>query len=410
MCHGFSKGINDPLPSDRDQALKIYLDCPSCDLAFFKTNFTSVNYVNDRTDADVYILVTTIATGNGGIEYTMLLNGNNRFRMYRDTVVFSVSPDATLDSTRIVLLEHTRLGLVPFLMKTPARERLSLTIDEESGFVESVIKQDPWRNWCFYVSGRGHLFSQKTSKNYGLNIGLYVSKVTPEIKFESSNNFGFDESKLSLYDGDSLIFSSVSSQKSLSSSNLFVKSLGDHCGLGGIASVVRSDYMNLDLQLIVGPAVEFNLYKYSDATQKQLRFLYTAKYVYSNYIDSTIFNKMDENLFVHELLAKFMYIDQWGQVNVNFRGTSFLNDWSQYSLGASAEARISLGKGVSFDITGGFSYTQNQVSLKKGAANTEEFLLNQREQEKDFSYTISIGFSYQFGSSFNNVVNPRFSL
>ena len=43
-----------------------------------------------------------------------------------------------------------------------------------------------------------------------------------------------------------------------------------------------------------------------------------------------------------------------------------------------------------------------------GAASTEEVLLRQRQLRTSFSYSTNFGFSYQFGSIFNNVVNPRF--
>jgi hypothetical protein len=43
-----------------------------------------------------------------------------------------------------------------------------------------------------------------------------------------------------------------------------------------------------------------------------------------------------------------------------------------------------------------------------GAASAEEILTRQRQLQTSFTYFTSFGFSYQFGSIFNNVVNPRF--
>jgi len=365
LCHGLSQNTDDTVSNDRDKALNIFLDCLSCDVAYFKTNFTLVNYVNERTDADVHILVTSMATGGGGTEYTMLLNGRKRFSMHRDTAVFSVPADATQDIRRATMLEHTKLGLVPFLMKTPARKKLTLLIDELSEDDASFNIKDPWRNWNFEISAGGSIMNEKTSKSYGIHGGLYVTKVTPEIKLESSNSFRLNEAKLNLYDGDSLIFSSFSSQSSFSSYNLFAKSLGDHFSLGGLASFLRSDYSNLDMQLVVGPMVEFNLFKYADASHKQFRFLYGITYEYSDYMDLTIHNKLSEQRF------------------------------------------INLGKGFSFNIGGDFSYIQNQIGLKQGTASTEELMLGQRELETNYRYNISFGITFRFGSKNNNVVNPR---
>jgi hypothetical protein len=408
--HASSQENSDTMAGTSDRSLSIYLDCPCCDMDYFRTRFTLVNYVTEQRDADVYILVTDIGTGSGGTEYRMILNGNNRFGIYKDTVVFTLPADVTQEVMRSALLKYTQFALVPFLMKTPARKHLSLYIDEETDENERTDQPDPWRSWTFTLSGSGRLYNEKTYRNYGITCGLYISKITPEIKLESNNFFEFDESRFRLYDNDTLIYSVVSTQKTLSSSNLFVKSLGGHCGIGGIASVMKSDYSNLDLEMVAGPAVEFNLFSYEDASQKQLRFLYAVKYIHSDYIDSTVYNRMQDDLFMHELHIKFMYIDQWGEVLLNLSGSSYLDDWSHYYAGFRAMAGIKIVKGLSFDISGGLSYIRNQISLKKGSVSAEEFLLGDREMQTNFNYNISLGLSFRFGSVFNNTVNPRFDM
>ncbi|MBA2671194.1 MAG: hypothetical protein H0U67_12545, partial [Gemmatimonadetes bacterium] len=51
--------------SATQDALRIFLDCngPGCDFDFFRTEITFVDYVRDRADADVHVLVTTQGTG-----------------------------------------------------------------------------------------------------------------------------------------------------------------------------------------------------------------------------------------------------------------------------------------------------------------------------------------------------------
>jgi hypothetical protein len=49
---------------------------------------------------------------------------------------------------------------------------------------------------------------------------------------------------------------------------------------------------------------------------------------------------------------------------------------------------------------------KDQIGLPKGAATTEEILLRLRQLATDYSYNVSAGFSYSFGSIFNSVVNP----
>ena len=49
----------------------------------------------------------------------------------------------------------------------------------------------------------------------------------------------------------------------------------------------------------------------------------------------------------------------------------------------------------------------DQLYLRAGAASDEEILLRRQRLATSYRYEFSVGFSYQFGSIFNNVVNPR---
>lgn len=390
----------------RDQALNVYLDCNFCDIEYFKTNFTLVNYVTDRFDADVYILVTAMTTGSGGIEYSMLLRGLRNFKSLEDTLVFDLDANATQDLHREALLRHASLGLVPFLMKTPFGERLNIVYDDSE--MDEVV-EDKWKNWTFSIGGNAWFINQKTIKSYGFMSDLYIGKITPEIKFESSTMFSFNESNYELYEEDSLVYSNFTSKRSFMNSNLFVKSLGNHFGLGGFAGYQKSEYLNLNKQLVFGPAVEYNIFDYADATRKQCRFLYSITYQYSEYLEMTIYDKLDDHFFMQELQVIFSYVDGWGEINASMVGSTHLNDFSRLAAGARTSAGLYLGKGLSVNMLAGFSYIQDQVGLIKDAATAEDLLMGQREMASDYNYEFSIGFTFRFGSTLNNVVNPRFT-
>jgi hypothetical protein len=403
--YSFSQQDDDTTSVGPKPALNIFLDCNHCDFDFIRTNFTIVNYVNDYKDADVHILITALPTGSGGSAYHIILLGQGRYKYMADTVMFDLPEDVTAEEVNAALLRKIKLGLVPYLLKSPYGEKLSLKIDKSPVIIN---EEDPWKSWVFDISGSGSFSSQKTSQDFNLNGSFYLSKITPEIKIESSNNFGYYESKLRYYEDDTLVFSLNLTQKDLSSRNLFVKSLGNHCGIGGFASFGKSEYSNLDFQMILGPAVEFNLFSYEEATSKQFRILYAVLYEYTNYKKLTIYNKMNDYLFRHDLSINFMYYETWGTVSATAYGSSYINNLSQYSLGASSIAYIRLFKGMSFNISGGIAYCQNQRSLRQQAFSTEGFLTGQWEMKKDFSYSMMIGLSYRFGSMNNNAVNPRF--
>jgi hypothetical protein len=51
---------------------------------------------------------------------------------------------------------------------------------------------------------------------------------------------------------------------------------------------------------------------------------------------------------------------------------------------------------------------RDQIYLPKEDLSDEEILLERRQLATDSRYRVSFGFSYTFGSIFNNIVNPRF--
>jgi hypothetical protein len=68
-----------PAVIDRTDALRVFLDCGPCDENYLRTEITFINYVRDRKEADVHVLVTTQPTGGGGTEYTLKFIGLLRF-------------------------------------------------------------------------------------------------------------------------------------------------------------------------------------------------------------------------------------------------------------------------------------------------------------------------------------------
>ena len=66
-------------------------------------------------------------------------------------------------------------------------------------------------------------------------------------------------------------------------------------------------------------------------------------------------------------------------------------------------------KGLSLNVNGSGSMVHNQLSIPKGDYSIEDVLLERAELQTQFTYFASIGFSYSFGSIYNNIVNPRFN-
>jgi hypothetical protein len=95
-------------------------------------------------------------------------------------------------------LEKIKLGLVPYLLKTPDASRLFVMVDQED--LEESIKKDPWKHWAFSISGMGSFFQQENYRSLSGFFSLYITSITDKFKFESQNMLSLMETSMELID------------------------------------------------------------------------------------------------------------------------------------------------------------------------------------------------------------------
>ena len=102
---GFSFSQEEPADIEelKKTAPKIFIDCGICDIDHIRTEITFVNYVRDRKEADVHVLVTSLRTGAGGREYTLAFIGQRRFEGIDDTHKYFTKSTDTEDEIREAL-------------------------------------------------------------------------------------------------------------------------------------------------------------------------------------------------------------------------------------------------------------------------------------------------------------------
>jgi broad specificity polyphosphatase/5'/3'-nucleotidase SurE len=68
--------------------LRVFLDCndDGCHADYLREEVKLADYVRDRTDADVHVLVTSAETGAGGREYTLGFIGLGPFQAVSRTL------------------------------------------------------------------------------------------------------------------------------------------------------------------------------------------------------------------------------------------------------------------------------------------------------------------------------------
>src|SRR6056297_3509803 len=131
-----------------EEAPNVFLDCQGfrCDKDHIKREIGYVNYVRDRNDADVHIMITSERAANEGRRYSVFMMGQNGYAHLQDTLRFNVGPDASEEESRQKLLHALRSGLTPYLIKTPMWQNLA--IDYNKPTEEEEVK-DKWNYWIF---------------------------------------------------------------------------------------------------------------------------------------------------------------------------------------------------------------------------------------------------------------------
>jgi hypothetical protein len=397
----------------QDSALRVFLDCPNsfCDFDYYRTEITFVNWVRDRQFAQVHVLVTAQQTG-GGQEYTLAFIGLERFAGTEDTLHYLSHTGDTQDDVRKGLGQVLRLGLVRFAARTPVAPHIEITYSAPAGAAAQV--HDPWNYWVFNVRVNSNFSGEHSYKNNYMNAGLSASRITEAWKIDLSTNQNYQQNDylVPVYDSTTgaLIREDLSRNitRSYGGDLLVARSMGPHWSAGAVGSIFSSTYSNQDLTLKFGPAVEFDVFPYSQSTRKLLSLRYNLSLASFNYRDTTIFNRLSEIRATQSLTVSLDVKQPWGNAGLSVEGSNYLYDFSKNHLQIFGNGSFRLFKGLSFDFFSFVNLIHDQLSIQKGGATPQEVLLRRRQLATSYSYSGFVGLRYTFGSKFANVVNPRF--
>jgi hypothetical protein len=381
-------------------APKVFIDCRRCDRDYIRTEITFVNYVRDRQDADVHVLITTQRTGSGGQEYTMEFIGQRDYSSIRHTLKYVSNRTDVRDEVREGYVEVLKKGFFPFVMHSPIADHISILFKEE---LEPTAVEDKWNFWIFNVGLRGSVSGEESRSERSIRGNISANRVTPAMKLRMSVSGEFEEDTFDI-NGDTIV--STSSEKEID--GMYVKSLGDHWSAGGWTELESSTYGNYDLKFNLAPAIEYNFFPYYESTRRRLRVLYRLNYYYNEYIEETVYEKTSESLWGQSLDVTLEVKQPWGNATISVDGSHYFHDASKNRVSLWGHMSIRLVRGLNLDIFGSYSRIHDQLNLPKGDASLDEILLRRRELATDYDYRISIGLSYTFGSVYSNVVNPRF--
>ena len=134
--------------------------------------------------------------------------------------------------------------------------------------------------------------------------------------------------------------------------------------------------------------------------------------IYARYFDyevETQFHKMSETLPEGSLKWGIGFRQPWGTANVNAAAEAYLNNPGElYRLSFGGRISIRIARGLEWNLGGDISRIRDQIYIPLEDLSDEDILLGRRQLPTDSRLSINTGFSFTFGSIYNNVVNNRF--
>lgn len=188
-----------------------------------------------------------------------------------------------------------------------------------------------------------------------------------------------------------------------------VKSLTEHWSLGERVNVSSSTFLNEKVSVRVAPALEFNVFPYSQSTRRQLIVQYSIAAKNVRYEDTTLFGKLRETIPDEQLVVAAQAVQPWGNVFSSLTAAHHLNNTDRNRLTAFGFIDVRITKGLSLNFFGQASRIRDQINLAKGSLPLQQILLRRRQLATGYSITFNMGMSYTFGSIFSTVVNRECS-
>ena len=299
-------------------ALRVFLDCDrGCDFDYLRQEITFVNYVRDRRDAQVHVLVTREFTAAGGQAFTLAFVGLEDFAGFDDELVFFSTQDDTDDAQRRGFAQVFQLGLMSYVARTSLVDRIEISHEVPVGGARLTAQpeDDPWNFWVFRTRLNTRVEGEdlETSKSFGGSIS--ANRTTDAWKMLFGVNVDYDEDSFELSDGRTL--------KDVSRNNAVtvrvIKSIGERMGVGFGGSAVTTTFRNQELTWRVAPAFQFNVFPYSESTRRELTLTYAVGYNSFDFKEPTIFGRTEETRINHNVLVSLDTNQPWGRRRVHLR-------------------------------------------------------------------------------------------
>lgn len=237
---------------------------------------------------------------------------------------------------------------------------------------------------------------------YNIEPKITIRKITPKHKFVVNIQQGFKKNSYVIDNSQQSIL-----VKSLDVIPLYARSINDHWSIGGIVHYRNNEYSNIKNSVRIAPLLEYNVFPYSQNTIKQLRLVYQSGIQTFDYYGETINQKKKEILPFQRLALLVDITRNWGSIRGSVQSSSYLDDLSKNRISFVNEYAIRIAKGLFFTVTGQFEIVNDQISLLRTELDDNTYLLGGQQLATKNNFWAEFGLTYNFGSKYNSIVNPR---
>lgn len=396
----------DSFSQTKPENIRLFIDCQtSCDINYIKTEIDYIDYVNDRFQANVYLLITSQTTGGGGRNYNLKISGQGPFEGIVDTLTYIRQSVATDAENRSQAVQSIQSAILPYLLKTEKAKDLVISLKEKEGRnkIQAIPEKDPWNFWVMSIEARGSFAGENNYSSKNLRAGVSASHVTDKMKVyigadinRVTNRFGQGTDEFSF------------TNKNNDFDNTTVWSLGPKLSAGFSLSVEQSDFRNFKLYSFLTPAIEYSFYPYTQAQNQSITLMYRVGPRYFKYYEETVFLETEELRFQQNLTLDVRYNKPWGEIRGSSTFGHYFHDITKNRLSFYTNVELRVVKGLFLNFGGSYAFQRDQLNIVKGDVSDQDLLTRRRQLNSTFDFNMDFGLRYRFGSIYNSIVNPRF--
>lgn len=382
------------------QNFHVYLDCDRCDEDYQKRELAWVEFVRDPDAADIHVWVVSQGNSSGGRQYTFRFIDKNSSE--ETEITYTSENTQTRLEVQADISTVLTGGLLPHVLKQGITPDLQAREEEQVRTTETMRAADPWNFWVFEVRAGGWFNREQQRRDLELDGDLRINRTTEKSRLRMRLEYDYESNTIFQDDGD---VRSILNTASWEASHVW--SLGPNWSLGIFSQLFTNSVVNTDLGLQLNPALEFNVYPYTESHIREFTFAYYVGPFYRDYGEETIFGETEEWLIGEQLSVDYRLNRPWGRLSLELDAFHYFEDFDKNRLSLEAGVDIRLARGLFAGVDTEYSLIHDQIYLPRGDVPLEDVLLRRRALATTFEFSARVGISYTFGSVYNSIVNTR---